>query len=181
VADDHIWQPKPMAEADFYGDDGMARINRAPLDVVSGVVYKRAAATKSVTQAFCDPDTSQPWQGRGSAVVRWLFSEQPGTAEGLLTGRTFAFLQALVLAPGTSTAERALSGVDVLLVVVAGDGRLYHRPAAGSAIVTRPLREGDAVLVRAGELYSVSNEGEEGEMRSMVLGLRDVGNPDGGM
>lgn len=174
VADDQRWEPEPVTEEKFFSGEGDVNINRAPLDAVSGVVYKRSAATKSVRLAIPEPDAGapHPWQGRGTAVLRWLFSEHPGTAEGLLVGRTFAFLQELTVTVGSSTAERAQPDVDVALIVVSGVARLYHRPTAGSPVITRPLRVGDAALVRAGERYSIAGEGEADDACLIVLGLQ---------
>ncbi len=37
--------------------------------------------------------------------------------------------------------------------------------------MARPLRVGDAVLITAGEMYSVCNESESESLRLIVLGL----------
>ncbi len=185
--DERLWAPAPLPEAEFWGEDGCANINRAPLDHVSGVIYKRSTSIKRVLQQPADPaahvpaDTPPrdphwgaaiPQVGHGDAIVRWLFSEQPGTAEGLLAGRAFCFLQELVLAPESATGQVDHPDRDTVLSVVAGCGVLYHRPSSGSPSVARPLRTGDAVLITAGELYSVCNESESGSLRLIVLGLR---------
>jgi hypothetical protein len=70
----------------------------------------------------------EPWQGSGDGVVRWLFSELPGTAEHLLAGAAFAFLHDLRLSPGAATGQKANPGLDKIYYVVSGAGRLYHRP-----------------------------------------------------
>jgi len=184
--DEQLWGPSPVSEAEFWGEDGRANINRAPLDHVSGVIYKRSTSIKRVLQQPADPvvhvpaDTlprephwgaAIPKVGHGEAVVRWLFSEQPGTAEGLLAGRSFCFLQELALAPESETGHSDHVDRDTVLYVIAGCGVLYHRRSTGSPSVARPLRSGDAVLITAGELYSVCNESESESLRLIVLGL----------
>ena len=185
--DEQLWGPSPVPEAKFWGEDGRANINRAPLDHISGVIYKRSTSIKRVLQQTADPAARTPaadtpprephWGaaipkvGHGEVVVRWLFSEQPGTAEGLLAGRTFRSLQELALAPESATGHRDHPDQDTVLYVLAGCGVLYHRPSSGSPSVARPLRTGDAVLITAGELYSVCNESESGSLRLIVLGL----------
>jgi len=184
--DERFWAPAPVPEAKFWEEDGRANINRAPLDHVSGVIYKRSTSIKRVLQQPADPtahvaaDTPHiephwgaviPEVSHGDAIVRWLFSEQPGTAEGLLAGRSFRFLQELALAPESATGHRNHPDRDTVLYVVAGSGVLYHRPSSGSPSVARPLRSGDAVLITADELYSVCNESESGSLRLIVLGL----------
>jgi len=186
--DEQLWEPVPVPETKFWGEDGCANINRAPIDHVSGVILKRSGSIKRVLHQPADPaahtpaadtpaadtpapDMPQPWQGHGDAVVRWLFSEQPGTAEGLLAGRSFRFLQELALAPESATGHCDHADRDTVLYVIAGCGMLYHRPSSGSPSVARPLRSGDAVLITAGELYSVCNESESESLRLIVLGL----------
>ena len=187
--DEHLWEPVPVPETKFWGEDGRANINRAPIDHVSGVIYKRSGSIKWVLHQPADPAARTPatdvsprephWgaaipipkMGHGEAVVRWLFSEQPGTAEDLLAGRTFRFLQDLALAPKSATAHLDHADRDTVLYVIAGSGALHHRPSSGSPTVARPLRAGDAVLIIAGELYSVCNESESESLRLIVLGL----------
>jgi len=187
VADDEqLWEPAPVPEAEFWGEDGRANINRAPLDHVSGVIYKRSTSIKRVLQQTADPAVHVPadtpsrephWGAaipkvdHGDVVVRWLFSEQSGTAEGLLAGRFFRFVQELALAPESATGDWNYQNQDTVLYVVAGCGVLYHRPSSGSPSVARPLRTRDAVLIIAGELYSVCNESESESLRLIVLGL----------
>lgn len=170
---DNVWEPAPVPETRFWDENGRANINRAPVERVSGVVYKRSVSIKRVLSRPADPapDMPEPWQGHGDAVVRWLFSEQPGTDEGLLRGRSFAFLQELTLAPESATGHRDHCDRDTVLYVVAGGGSLHHRPTRGSPAVARPLRVGDAVLISSGELYSVCNESESESLRLIVLGL----------
>jgi hypothetical protein len=113
--------------------------------------------------------------GRGVADIRWLFSELSGTEEGLLRGRTFAFLQDLALQPGASTSEAASADCDTVIYVIEGCGELAHRPTTGSPVLVRPLRPGDAALIEAGELVRLSNIAPSGRLRLMVLGLRGTG------
>jgi len=180
--EEQLWEPDPVPEAEFWGEDGRANINRAPIDHVSGVIYKRSGSIKRVLQQPADPGADtlprEPHWGaaipkvcHGDAVVRWLFSEQSGTAEGLLAGRSFSFLQELALAPESATGHRNHPDRDTVLYVIAGCGVLYHRSSSGSPSVARPLRTGDAALITAGELYSVCNESESESLRLIVLGL----------
>jgi quercetin dioxygenase-like cupin family protein len=169
------WEPEPV-DAETFHQGAWANINRAPYDQVSGVTYKRAANIKRVCYSPADPapEMPEPWQGSGDAVVRWLFSELPGTEEHLLEGATFAFLHDLTLAPGTSTGQKANPGLDTITYVVSGRGTLYHRPTDGSPVVARVLRPGDAVLVRGDEFHNVDNEAVD-DLRLIVLGLRGLG------
>jgi hypothetical protein len=166
------WEPAPIPAEDFGKGGEWVNINRAPYDQVSGVTYKRAAHIKRVEATPLDaaPDMPAPWQGQGAAVVRWLFSERAGTEEHLLTGATFAFLHDVRLAPGAATGQRDHPGETHLLYGVAGCGLVCHRSQPGSPVLARPLRPGDAVLIRGTEYYNIVNEGLE-EVRLIVVGL----------
>ncbi|HOU12299.1 MAG TPA: cupin domain-containing protein [Anaerolineae bacterium] len=167
------WEPEPV-DAEVFHQDAWANINRAPYDQVSGVTYKRAPNTKRVRYTPADPapEMPEPWQGSGDAIVRWLFSELPGTEERLLAGATFAFLHDLTLAPGAATGQKAHPGLLHLYYTVSGQGMLYHRPTDGSPVVARVLRPGDAALVRGDELHSIANE-TAADLRLLVVGLRE--------
>lgn len=167
------WEPEPVPAEKFHRPGAWANINRAPYDLVGGVVFKRAALIARVRYAPADPAPEQPepWQGQGAAVVHWLFSEQPGTEEHLLAGATLEFLHDTMLEPGARTGMQAHGDVDELFYVVAGQGRLYHRATTGSPIIARPLRPGDAALVRGGEYHCVAAEGES-PLRLIVVGLQ---------
>ena len=171
-AEETPWEPEPIDAAVFH-QDAQANINRAPYDQAFGVTFKRAAHSKRVryTPAEPAPEMPEPWQGSGDAVVRWLFSELPGTAEHLLEGATFACLHDLTLPPGASTGQKANPGLDKIYYVVSGAGRLYHRPTDGSPVIARVLRPGDAALVHGDEYHNVANEADGGELRLIVLGL----------
>ena len=170
--DEMPWEPKPVA-AEVFHKDAWANINRAPYDQVSGVTYKRAANIKRVRYEPGDaaPEMPESWQGTGPAIVRWLFSEQSGTEERLLEGATFAFLHDLTLPPGSATGQKANPGLDKIYYVIHGQGMLYHRPTDGSPVVARPLRPGDAALIRGDEYYNIANEGVERDVRLIVVGL----------
>lgn len=172
-ADEVPWEPQPVS-AEVFHQDAWANINRAPYDAVSGVIFKRAANVKRVRYEPLEaaPEMPEPWQGNGPAVVRWLFSEFPGTEEGLLEGATFAFLRDLALSPGASTGQKANPGIDRLYYVTGGQGMLYHRPTDGAPVIARPMRPCDAVLVRGDELHSLANETKDAELRVIVVGLR---------
>ncbi len=172
--DDMPWEPAPIPAEDFHGKSALSNINRAPYDAVSGVLLKRAASIKRVryTPACPAPEAQPPWQGHGETIVRWLFSEEAGTAEGLLKDATFIFLHDTTLAPGAATGMQAHSEIHELLYVISGEGQLHHRPAPGSPVLARVLRPGDAALVHSGEYHRVENTSSEAELRLLVLGLR---------
>jgi mannose-6-phosphate isomerase-like protein (cupin superfamily) len=167
------WEPEPI-DAEAFHQDAQANINRAPYDQVFGMTFKRAAHSKRVRYSPAEPapEMPEPWQGNGEAVVRWLFSESPGTAERLLEGATFAFLHDLTLPPGAATGQKAHPGLFYIYYVISGAGRLYHRPTDGSPVIARLLRPGDAALVRGDEVHNVANETESCDLRLIVLGLR---------
>jgi len=109
------WEPQPISAKDFHQGDMHVNINRAPLDQVTGVTFKRALNIKRIaytpsSSRFASDTADHPesWQAQGTAIVRWLFSEHTTTAEGLVTGATFAFLHDVHLpAPaGCITARR---------------------------------------------------------------------------
>ena len=172
-SDELPWEPKPVSGEAFH-EDAWANINRAPYDQVSSVTYKRAANIKRVRYEPADPAPEMPesWRGIGPAIVRWLFSEQSGTEEHLLAGATFAFLHDLTLLPGSATGQKVNPGLDKIYYVIDGRGTLYHRPTDGSPVVARPLRPGDAVLVRGDEYHNIANEGAEDDVRLIVVGLK---------
>jgi len=163
--DDRPWEPAPIPAEDFHQPEAWANINRAPHDQVAGVIYKRAMNIKSVRYAGESEGEEQ------SMVVRWLFSELPGTEENLLADTTFAFLQDVRVAPGATSGQSSAEAEDRIYYVVAGAGRLYHRPTPGSPMVARPLRPGDACLIRAGEYHYIENRSEEAALRLIVVGL----------
>ncbi len=182
--DTSSWLPDPVPAVRFHAASPRANINRAPHDRVSGVVYKRAAHIKTVRydlvsespQQMCLPLTPDEAgtgvSGRGTLNIRWLFSELEDLDEGLLKGRSFSYLQELNLAPGTATVEAAYSDLDTVLYVIEGYGELDHRPSAGSPMLVRPLRPGDAALIQANELYRIENRSSDAPVRLMMLGLR---------
>jgi mannose-6-phosphate isomerase-like protein (cupin superfamily) len=163
---DQPWEPDPIPAEDFHQPEAWANINRAPHDQVAGVIYKRAMNIKSVRYAGeGDDEAEEP-----ATVVRWLFSELPGTEENLLADATFAFLHDVRVAPGAASEEQSAE-MDHIYYVIDGDGMLYHRPMPGSPIVARPLRPGDACLIRAGEYHHIENRSEEAALRWIVVGL----------
>jgi len=168
------WEPAALPAEDFHQADAHANINRAPYDTVSGVLFKRAAHIKRVryTPANPAPEMPLPWQGNGETTVRWLFSEEDGTAEGLLAGTTFVFLHDTALTPQAATGMQSHAEMDEVLYVIAGTGQLHHRPTEGSPVLARMLRPGDAVLIRAGEYHRIENTSATAELRLLVLGLR---------
>jgi len=173
-AGEQPWLPDPIPAERFSNGDGWANINRSPHDRVSGVVFKRASAIKSVCYTPESGEAPISVAGRpvqGEMVVRWLFSETPGTQEGLLSGRSFAHLQDLTLGPAAGTAHEAHPGLDTLLVVLEGRGMLKHRPTPGSPIAVRPLRPGDAAFIAETELFDVENIDTATSLRVILVGL----------
>ena len=171
--DEKLWEPDAIPAELFHAADGWVNINRAPYDELSGVIYKRSTAIKRVAYSPLTPAPEKPglWQGSGTATVRWLFSELPGTEEHLLEGATFAFLHDIVLPGATSTGQQAEACIVRVVSVISGEGMLYHRPTDGSPVFARPLRAGDAVLVRCGELVGFANEAADAApLRLLVLG-----------
>lgn len=170
------WEPPPLPAEEFHRCGEPTNINRAPYDVVSGVLFKRAAHIQRVryTPAAPAPELPPPWQGHGETIVRWLFSEEEGSAEGLLEGASFVFLHDTTLTPGAATGMQAHPELDEILYVISGVGQLHHRPTAGSPVLARVLRPGDAALIRAGEYHRVENTAPEAELRLLVLGLRSA-------
>lgn len=163
---DQPWEPDPIPAEDFHQPGAWANINRAPYDQIAGVIYKRALNIKTVRY-----NKGQGAGGKEQAtVVRWLFSELPGTEEGLLADATFAFLHDVRVAPGAASEEQSAE-MDHIYYVIDGDGMLYHRPTPGSPVVARPLRPGDACLIRAGEYHHIENRSEEAALRWIVVGL----------
>ena len=172
MSDKTGWEPEAIPADAFHEDEGWANINRVPYDRISDVIFKRAMTIKSVAYepAHPAPEMPEPWQGQGRAVIRWLFSEDEGTEEGLLEGARFAFLQDMTLEAGAATGQRSMPDHAVVIVAISGDGMLYHRSTDGSPVVARPLRPGDAALVYQGELFSLANEADV-PLRVMMLGL----------
>ncbi len=173
--DDKPWEPKLIPAEVFHQSEGHVNINRAPHDKVSGVIYKRAMHIKRVQYEplIPAPEMPDPWQGAGAAIVRWVFSEQPGTAENILKNRRLVFLHDTTLLPGSSTGMQSHTELDEVIYVLDGEGMLHHRPTDGSPVLARPLRPGDAALIYAGEYHSVANS-DAGELRLIVLGLEPL-------
>ena len=140
MSDDKPWEPPALPAEKFHLPGQWTNINRAPHDVISGVIYKPAMHIKSVRYEPLDaaPDMPELWQGQGGAIVRWLFSEKPGTEESIMTGAEFLFLQDIVLDPGASGGQQRHAGENHLLYVIAGEGTLYHRACLGCPVVSRP-------------------------------------------
>ncbi len=172
--DERPWEPEPL-DAEAFHAEGEININRAPPDVVGGLLYKRAPLIKRVRYRPLEeaPSMPEPWCGRGTTIVRWLLSEAEGTAEGLLRGARFHRLLDLSLEAGASSGQQALP-VARLLYVLSGEGRLYHRSEAGAPLIARPLRPGDLALIRAGTWHSFAQEGEAAPLRLLLLELEEA-------
>ena len=176
MSDDKPWEPPPIPSEQFHQPDNWININRAPYDVVSGVIYKQASNIKRVRYEPLDvaPDMGEPWKGHGAAVVRWLFSENHNTEENLLTGAEFLFLQDITVDPGASSGQMRHSNEVRILYSVSGEGTLYHRACLGCPVVARPLRAGDAALIQNSEFYSIANNTENQPFRLFLIGLRQT-------
>lgn len=167
------WEPTPIDEQDFHDDKPWANINRAPYDEISGVLYKRNGNIKRVRYPQgAEASADSLADGLGDMVVRWLFSESEGTQENLLDSKTFVMLQDVELAEGACSAETAQDDIDLLIYVMSGEGQLHHRPHDGSPVMTRPLRPGDAALIRCGERYAWAHAGAQAALRLLVVGLK---------
>lgn len=174
MSDDKPWEPPAIPAEQFHLPDNWVNINRAPHDVISGVIYKQALNIKNVRYEPLDaaPEMPELWQGHGGAIVRWLFSEISGTEENILTGAEFLFLQDITLDPGASSGQMRHSGEVRILTTISGEGILYHRACLGCPVVARPLRVGDSALVQDGELYNIANHLEGIPFRALMVGLR---------
>ena len=173
MCDEKPWESPAIPAEAFHRTDQWVNINRAPYDVVSGVIYKSAASIKNVRYAPLDgmSDFPPPWAGTGTAVVRWLFSESAGTEENLLHQAEFLYLHDIVLEPGAAGGQNRHPDEICVLTIISGEGTLYHRACAGCPVVARPLRVGDSALIQPNEYYSIGNEDGTAPLRFIRLGL----------
>jgi hypothetical protein len=173
MSEDKPWEPAPIPAEEFHQPGQQANINRAPYDVISGVIYKRAANIKRVRYDPLDaaPDAVESWQGSGAAVVRWLFSESGDTAEDIIAGADFLFLQDITLEPGASSGQQQHENELRILYAISGAGLLYHRACLGCPVVSRPLRVGDTALIQGSEYYSVANHDDNLPFRFFLVAL----------
>lgn len=173
MSDEKPWEPPAIPAEEFHSSDQWTNINRAPYDVISGVIFKPAVNIKRVRYAPLDgiSDLPAPWQGTGAAVVRWLFSECAGTEENLLHQAEFLYLQDIVLDPGAAGGQNRHEDERCLHYILSGEGTLYHAACVGCPVVARPLRVGDSALIQPGEYYSISNVDGTVPLRFIRLGL----------
>ena len=173
MCDDKPWESPAIPAEEFHRTDQWVNINRAPYDVISGVIYKPAAGIKHVRYAPLDgnADLPAPWQGTGTAVVRWLFSESAGTEENLLPQAEFLYLHEIVLEPGAAGGQNHHPDEICVLTIISGEGTLYHCACVGCPVVARPLRAGDCALIQPSEYYSISNVEGCAPLRFIRLGL----------
>ena len=174
MSDEKPWEPPAIPAEQFHLPDKWTNINRAPYDVISGVIYKPAVNIKRVLYDPLDeaPDIAEPWRGAGAAIVRWLFSENQDTEENILTGAEFLFLQDIMLDPGASSGQMRHGDEVRILYSVSGEGTLNHRACLGCPVVSRPLRAGDAALIQSSEFYSIANDTENQPFRLLLIGFR---------
>ncbi len=175
MSEDKPWEPPAVPAEQFHIPDNWANINRAPYDVISGVIYKQALNIKRIRYEPLDaaPDMAEPWQGSGVAIVRWLFSESQDTEEKILSGAEFLFLQDISLDPGASSGQLRHSSEIRILYCISGEGTLHHRACLGCPAVARPLREGDAALIQSSEFYNIENNYKSQPLRLFVIGFRE--------
>jgi mannose-6-phosphate isomerase-like protein (cupin superfamily) len=182
------YERAPIQAEDFHKPGTWSNINYAPYDIdapylnAAGVIYKRATHIKRVryTPLIPAPEMPEAWQGQGEAIVRWLFSEYgppsslSDTQEGLVKDQALVFVHDTTLMPGAFSGMQAHPDTDEILYVIAGGGMLYHRPDDGSPITARPLRPGDAVLIRGRQYHSIANAHNPADapLRLMVIGLK---------
>jgi mannose-6-phosphate isomerase-like protein (cupin superfamily) len=80
---------------------------------------------------------------------------------------TWAYIDHVLVPPGASTAELAHDAVAEAYYVLAGSGTLTVK---GTAAETAPVRTGDAIPVRIGEISSFTNTGTE-PLELFVMGV----------
>ena len=187
------YEPAPIPAEDFHKLGTWSNINYAPYDIdtphlsTAGVIYKRATHIKRVRYSPLIPasEMSEAWRGQGEAIVRWLFSEYGppsslgDTREGLVKDQALVFVHDTSLMPGASSGMQTHPDIDEILYVIAGEGKLYHRPIEGSPVIARPLRPGDAVLIRGRQYHCIANGDTTGNtkqpgkkpLRLIVIGL----------
>ena len=52
MSEDKPWEPAPIPAEEFHQPGQQANINRAPYDVISGVIYKRGNIPNGITQTI---------------------------------------------------------------------------------------------------------------------------------
>ncbi|MDF1513928.1 MAG: cupin domain-containing protein [Anaerolineae bacterium] len=174
MEDEKPWQSPPIPAGEFHTPGKWTNINRAPYDIISGVLYKQAINSKCVEYQPLDPtpDMPDPWKGSGKTSIRWLFSEMDGTEEHILNGTEFIALLDTKIKPNASSGHRRHTGEVHILYTISGQGTLYHRACSGCPVISRPLRTGDAAVVQGTELYSIENHDEHLDFRLLILKLR---------
>ncbi|MBM3270960.1 MAG: cupin domain-containing protein [Candidatus Sericytochromatia bacterium] len=145
--------------------NGRARVYEG--DISGNTVVKRAEqmARVAYSPAHPNPDFEGPDGGLGTTYVRWLFSEEPETAEGLLRSG-ITLIHDTTLPAGAAVGVHGHVTEEILYIL---EGTAQLKILRGDREVEVVLRRGDAQLTRTGEAHSIHNPGP-GDLRLMVIG-----------
>jgi mannose-6-phosphate isomerase-like protein (cupin superfamily) len=145
--------------------NGRARVYDGELSGFT--VVKRAEQMAHV--AYCPAHPNANFEGAeggvGTTYVRWIFSEEPGTAEGLLRSG-ITLVHDTTLPPGASVGLHGHVTEEILYVI---EGTANLKILRGEREIEVVLREGDAQLTRAGEAHTIHNTGNA-DLRFLVIG-----------
>ncbi len=150
------------------GDDfhrGDAKVYEGEPGGFTVVKRTEQMAHVAYSPAHPNPDKEGPEAGQGTTYVRWIFSEELGTAEGLLRSG-ISLVHDTVLPPGASVGLHGHLSEEILYIL---DGTATMKIVRGDRDIEVVLRKGDAQLTRAGEYHSISNPGNS-DLRFMVIG-----------
>lgn len=160
---------KERERADFVpGDDfhgGDAKVYGGELGGFTVVKRGEQMARVAYSPAHPNPDEEGPEGGAGTTYVRWIFSEEPDTAEGLLHSG-ISLVHDTTLPAGASVGLHGHLSEEILYVL---EGTATMKIVRGGRDIEIVLRQGDAQLTRAGEYHSIGNAGS-GDLRFMVIG-----------
>lgn len=150
------------------GDDfhaGEARVYGGELGGFTVVKRGEQMAHVAYSPAHPNPDEEGPQGGAGTTYVRWIFSEEPDTAEGLLRSG-ISLVHDTTLPPGASVGLHGHLSEEILYIL---EGTATMKIVRGDRDIEVVLRKGDAQLTRAGEYHSIHNAGNT-DLRFMVIG-----------
>lgn len=116
-------------------------------------VYKRAAAMATVAYeaTHFNADEVGDRRGHGRNTATWVFAEEPGLAEGLMTSGMELVIDAR-LAPGAAIGLHEHDRTEELYYVLEGALAVTTLDAAGRE-ATATLAPGDAHLIRVGQRH----------------------------
>lgn len=148
---------------EFHAGEGA--IYDMPID--GPAIVKRAEHMARVAYTPAHPNAKRegPEAGQGTTYVRWVFSEEPGTAEGLIRSG-IAFVHDTVLPPGSSVGLHGHYAEEIYYIL---EGVCTMRLYKGDREIEIRLRAGDAQLTRPGETHCVLNDGTQ-DLRFVVVG-----------